>query len=79
MDREVEVFVRFCGFERRLAELTCRAYERDVGAVSRISTATIGLDWQHLVARRGARRAGRAPTRPRTRSRGRPFPRPNQP
>jgi site-specific recombinase XerD len=32
MDREVEAFVRFCRFERRLAEQTCRAYERDVGA-----------------------------------------------
>jgi integrase/recombinase XerC len=32
MDREVEAFVRFCRFERRLADLTCRAYERDVRA-----------------------------------------------
>lgn len=32
MEREVEAFVRFCRFERRLAEQTCRAYERDVGA-----------------------------------------------
>jgi hypothetical protein len=32
MDREVEAFVRFCRFERRLAELTSSAYERDVRA-----------------------------------------------
>lgn len=32
MDREAEAFVRFCRFERRLAELTCSAYERDIRA-----------------------------------------------
>jgi site-specific recombinase XerD len=35
MDREVEAFVRFCRFERRLAEQTCRASEPDVGACLR--------------------------------------------
>ena len=32
MDREVADFLRFCRFERRLAELTCSAYERDLRA-----------------------------------------------
>jgi site-specific recombinase XerD len=30
--REVADFLRFCRFERRLAPLTCSAYERDVFA-----------------------------------------------
>ena len=32
MDREVADFLRFCRFERRLAERTCSAYERDLRA-----------------------------------------------
>ncbi len=32
MELELEDFLRHCRLERRLAELTCRAYERDVGA-----------------------------------------------
>src|SRR3954470_6132182 len=30
--REVADFLRFCRFERRLAQMTCSAYERDVSA-----------------------------------------------
>ena len=30
--REVADFLRFCRFERRLAPMTCSAYERDVSA-----------------------------------------------
>ena len=32
MDAEVADFLAFCRVERRLAELTCKAYERDVTA-----------------------------------------------
>src|SRR4051794_8261062 len=32
MQREVDDFLTFCRIERRLADLTCRAYERDVKA-----------------------------------------------
>jgi integrase/recombinase XerD len=35
MDTEVADFLTFCRVERRLAELTCRAYERDVRACQR--------------------------------------------
>jgi site-specific recombinase XerD len=35
MDTEVADFLTFCRVERRLAELTCRAYERDVRAFAR--------------------------------------------
>ena len=30
MDNEVADFLRYCRLERRLADLTCKAYERDV-------------------------------------------------
>ena len=32
MDNEVTDFLRYCRLERRLADLTCKAYERDVRA-----------------------------------------------
>ena len=32
MDNEVADFLRYCRLERRLADLTCKAYERDVRA-----------------------------------------------
>ena len=35
MDAEVADFLVFCRVERRLAELTCTAYERDVRACLR--------------------------------------------
>ena len=32
MDAELADFMRYCAIERRLAPLTCSAYERDVRA-----------------------------------------------
>lgn len=35
MRAELDDFIHHCRVERRLAPLTCSAYERDVGAASR--------------------------------------------
>ncbi len=48
MDREVEAFVRFCRFERRLADLTCSAYERDVRACLRYLHSEGVASWSEV-------------------------------
>ena len=40
MDLELEDFLRHCRLERRLADLTCSAYERDVRACLRFFAAS---------------------------------------
>ncbi|MGH2848187.1 MAG: site-specific integrase, partial [Thermoleophilaceae bacterium] len=39
MQAELDDFVRYCAVERRLAPLTCSAYERDVRACLRFLAA----------------------------------------
>jgi integrase/recombinase XerC len=43
MDAEVADFLRYCKIERRLAEETCRAYARDVGACI-VSLRSVGVE-----------------------------------
>jgi site-specific recombinase XerD len=45
MQSEVEEFIRYCRIERRLAELTCSAYERDVSACARFLQGEGFSDW----------------------------------
>ena len=50
MQAEVDDFVRYIRVERRLAELTCSAYERDVGACMRFLQADGFSDWNVVKA-----------------------------
>lgn len=45
MEIEIQDFVRFCAVERRLAPLTCSAYERDVRACERFLAAEACSGW----------------------------------
>ena len=45
METEIEDFVRYCAVERRLAPLTCSAYERDVRACERFLAAEGFCGW----------------------------------
>ena len=46
MQSEVSDFLRYCRLERRLADLTCSAYERDVTACMRFLLAEGFSDWR---------------------------------
>ncbi len=46
MQSQVEEFIRYCSLERRLAELTCSAYERDIGACARFLDGEGFDDWR---------------------------------
>ncbi|HEX3054798.1 MAG TPA: site-specific integrase, partial [Gaiellaceae bacterium] len=48
MDTELADFLRYCRVERRLAELTCTAYERDVRACMRFLQAEGLTAWQDI-------------------------------
>jgi integrase/recombinase XerD len=45
MENELADFLHYCRVERRLAELTCTAYERDVRACLRFLRAEGFADW----------------------------------
>jgi site-specific recombinase XerC len=65
MENELADFLHFCGVERRLAPLTCKAYERDIRALFAVLREG-GIELLHLVT--GARPA---PSWPPKRSGGR--------
>jgi site-specific recombinase XerD len=46
MQSEVSDFLRYCRLERRLADLTCSAYERDVTACMRFLLAEGFSEWR---------------------------------
>jgi integrase/recombinase XerD len=46
MQSEVSDFLRYCRLERRLADLTCAAYERDVTACLRFLRAEGFKEWK---------------------------------
>jgi integrase/recombinase XerD len=46
METEVADFLQYCRVERRLADLTCKAYERDVRACARFLQAEGLAAWQ---------------------------------
>lgn len=48
MENEVADFLQYCRVERRLAELTCSAYERDVRACARFLQAEGVASWQEV-------------------------------
>ena len=45
MREEVADFLHYCRIERRLAEMTCKAYERDVTACMRFLQAEGAREW----------------------------------
>jgi integrase/recombinase XerD len=46
MENELADFLHYCRIERRLADLTCTAYERDVRACRRFLQADGFTDWR---------------------------------
>ena len=54
MQSEVSDFLRYCRLERRLAALTCSAYERDVSACMRFLRAEGFSEWRRGAAARPA-------------------------
>jgi site-specific recombinase XerC len=64
MRAELEDFVTFCRVERRLAEATCRAYERDVRACMEFVGAELGIQSWGAVPGAKMARPGASADRP---------------